>query len=154
TSSQTVATERSQLAALESGLIRLLEQVSEAETNLTRLRTACEQQQQTVRQLQDRHAEARQTLRQIHAQRQTLLNVPDSAKAALSETGESGSAAAARKSLLEDLELRQEGLGIGPKEILSRAQTSRHAPWDTVVGNVADLLEVDLEHAALLEVAL
>lgn len=154
TSSQTVATERSQLAALEAGLERLLEQVGETETNLGQLRAACEQQQQTVRQLQDQHAEARQTLRQIQAHRQTLLTVQDSAKATVSENRESRSAAAARKSLLEDLELRQEGLGIGPKEILSRAQTSRHAPWDTVIGNVADLLEVDLEHAALLEVAL
>ena len=53
----------------------------------------------------------------------------------------------ARKSVLEDLESRQEGLGIGVKEILSRARTARTSPWNQILGSVADLLEVDLEHA-------
>jgi chromosome segregation protein len=151
---QLVAAEQSKVAAHAAALEQLAAQTRDAETNLTRLRAACDQQQQVVRQAAERHAAAQQALRQIHARRQTLLTAQDAAKATLSENRERRSAAAARKSLLEDLELRQEGLGIGAKEILSRAQTSRHSPWDTVVGSVADLLDVDLEHAALLEVAL
>jgi len=151
---QAVQAEQTRVATAEQSLIRLQEQFRETETGRARLQTAAEQQQQIVRQSQERHHAAQQALRQVQAHRQTLVQVQDSAKSLLSENREKRSAAAARKSLLEDLELRQEGLGIGPKEILSRAQTSRHAPWDTVVGNVADLLEVDLEHAALLEVAL
>ncbi len=60
----------------------------------------------------------------------------------------------ARKSVLEDLESRQEALGIGVKEILSRARTARTPPWDRVLGSVTELLEVDLEQAALAEIAL
>ena len=56
--------------------------------------------------------------------------------------------------MLEDLEVKQEGIGIGVREILQRAKTSDFPPWNGIVGSVADLLDVDLENAALLEVAL
>jgi len=73
----------------------------------------------------------------------------------LAEKREQRSASQARLSVLEDLEQRQEGLGIGVKEILSRAKTSNYAPWNSILGSVADLLVIDdLEDAALLEVAL
>ncbi len=97
---------------------------------------------------------AQQNLRATQARRTSLLGVQEDAKQSISEYRERRSAAQARKSLLEDLELRQEGLGIGVKEILSRARTSPHAPWNSIVGSVAELLDVDLERAALLEVAL
>ncbi len=151
---QSVLSEQSKAASHDAALEHLAESAQAIESNLARLRTAVDQQQQIVRAAAERHAESQQTLRKIQSRRQTLLTVQDAAKSTLSENRERRSAVAARKSLLEDLELRQEGLGIGTKEILSRAQTSRHAPWDTVIGSVADLLDVDLEHAALLEVAL
>ncbi|MFO0919978.1 MAG: AAA family ATPase, partial [Planctomycetaceae bacterium] len=154
TARQAAAAEQSQVLSHETALQRVTAQSDETEAALANLRAACEQQQLRVQEAVERHAEVQQTLRQIQARRQTLLSVQDVAKATLFENRERRSAAAARRSLLQDLELRQEGLGIGAKEILSRAQTSRQAPWDTVVGSVADLLDVDLEHAALLEVAL
>ncbi len=151
---QAAANEQSQVASHEAALQRVTGQVDETEEKLATLRAAQEQQQLRVQEATERHAETQQTLRQIQARRQTLLSVQDVAKSTLSENRERRSAAAARRSLLQDLELRQEGLGIGAKEILSRAQTTRQPPWDTVIGSVADLLDVDLEHAALLEVAL
>lgn len=60
----------------------------------------------------------------------------------------------ARKSVLEDLEERQEGIGIGVREILRRSRLNDYPPWNSIIGSVADLLDVDLDHAALMEVAL
>ncbi|WP_397571700.1 AAA family ATPase [Schlesneria sp. T3-172] len=97
---------------------------------------------------------ALQSLRNTQAHRSHLMGVQENAKQSLAELRERRSAAQARKSLLEDLELRQEGVGIGVKDILTRARTSREAPWNSIQGCVADLLDVDLERAALLEVAL
>ena len=56
--------------------------------------------------------------------------------------------------LLEEFERRQEGLGVGVKEILALANEAVGPPWNHVLGHVVELLEVDLENAALLEVAL
>jgi chromosome segregation protein len=72
----------------------------------------------------------------------------------LSALREARSAAVARKSLLEDLELRQEGMGLGVKELMHRARHAPSPPWNSIQGSVADLLDVDLEHAGLIEVAL
>lgn len=60
----------------------------------------------------------------------------------------------ARRAVLEDLEDRQEGFGIGVREILRRAEESNVEPWNQILGSVADLLDVDMEQAALLEIAL
>ena len=72
----------------------------------------------------------------------------------LADLREKRSGAQARKSVLEDLEAREEGFGIGVRDILKRARTSDHAPWTSIKGSVAELLDVDLDHAALIEVAL
>lgn len=120
-----------------------------AERELERARAAARVDEATQNQ-----SLAMQNLRTAQLRRANLLEVQENAKQQLAELRERRSALQARKSLLEDLELRQEGLGIGVKEILSRARTSPVPPWNSIVGSVADLLDVDLESAALLEVAL
>ena len=77
-----------------------------------------------------------------------------SSRESLAELREQRSAAEARRSVLEDLEERQEGFGIGVREILSRAEQSDESPWNLIRGSVADLLDVEMKHAAMLEVAL
>ncbi|MCX7394775.1 MAG: AAA family ATPase [Planctomycetales bacterium] len=121
----------------------LAEQELERTHRLTRLDQATHMQ-----------SAAQLALRATQAKRTRLLEAQDESKQRVAEQRERRSASVARKNLLEDLELRQEGLGIGVKDILNRARHSAHPPWNSVVGTVADLLEVELEHAALLEVAL
>ncbi|MFK7778111.1 MAG: AAA family ATPase [Gimesia sp.] len=99
-------------------------------------------------------AENTHYLSQIEEKKQALVSEQDQKTQRLSDLREKRSADQARKSVLEDLERRQEGVSIGVKEILNRAQTSNYSPWNTIIGSVADLLDVDLEQAALLEVAL
>ncbi|MCA9073242.1 MAG: chromosome segregation protein SMC, partial [Planctomycetaceae bacterium] len=90
----------------------------------------------------------------IHTRRRQVLEERHEHLQALSDLREQRSAWKARKSVLEDLERRQQGLGIGVREILHRAETNPEPPWNQIQGSVADLLKVELEHAALLEVAL
>lgn len=86
--------------------------------------------------------------------RDSLVNEQTLSRETLAELREQRSAAVARKTVLEDLEDRQEGYGIGAREILRRAEDGSTAPWNLIRGSVADLLDVDMENAALLEVAL
>ena len=64
------------------------------------------------------------------------------------------SAAAERASVLEELQRRQEGLSAGVKEVLTEARGSGDGPFQGVFGLVADLLQVSVEIAPLVEVAL
>jgi chromosome segregation protein len=149
-----VSTLRSNIAALQSSQQKIVSQLNAldgtiAERDLERTRGL-----QRVEEAMQNQAAALHNLRSAQANRANLLGVQEDSKRKLAEQRERRSAAQARKSLLEDLELRQEGLGIGVKDILTRAKTSQYPPWNSIIGSVADLLDVDLERAALLEVAL
>jgi chromosome segregation protein len=87
-------------------------------------------------------------------ERDDLLNEQSLSRDSLAELREQRSAAVARQTVLEDLEDRQEGFGLGAREILKRAEEGASEPWSLIRGSVADLLDVDMENAALLEVAL
>ena len=63
-------------------------------------------------------------------------------------------AARERMSLLDELEKKQEGLSSGVKEVLRRARDAAGGPYSTVRGLVADLLQVNVETAPLIEIAL
>ncbi len=93
-------------------------------------------------------------IQSIHTRRREVLEERHEHLQALSNLREQRSAWKARKSVLEDLERRQQGLGVGVREILQRAETNPEPPWNQIQGSVADLLKVELKHAALLEVAL
>ena len=86
--------------------------------------------------------------------REQLVTERSQSQQSLAELREHRSAQVARRAVLEDLEDRQEGFGIGVREILRRADEADSEPWNLICGSVADLLDVDMENAALLEVAL
>jgi len=131
----------------EQRLRQLDQQLAAATTELERRRGLIESAWETMGAL-------REEVQGRRLQRDELHQKQEEQQRNLAQLREQRSAWQARRGLLEDLELRQEGLGIGVKEILSRAQTADGPPWNTVLGSVADLLVVDLERAALLEVAL
>lgn len=149
-----LATLHAQLEALQNSQQRVTGQLDHIDELIARLQSERVEHQQRLDAAQAGFTAAHQTLRDVQSRRSQLVGTQDDLKSRLAADREQRSAALARKSLLEDLELRQEGLNLGVKEILSRARTSDLPPWNTVIGGVADLLDVDLEHAALLEVAL
>ena len=149
-----VATLRTSILSLQSDRQRIISQRNSLDGTLAERELERARGLQRAKEATQIQTAALQSLRATQAHRTELVGVQETAKQILAEMRERRSAAMARKSLLEDLELRQEGVGIGVKDILSRARTSPYAPWNSIVGCVADLLDVDLERAALLEVAL
>ena len=86
--------------------------------------------------------------------REKLVGERSLGQQSLGELREQRSGLLARKTVLEDLEDRQEGFGIGVREILRRAEEADSEPWNLILGSVSDLLDVDMEQAALMEIAL
>ncbi len=97
---------------------------------------------------------AEQDVERAREQRQTLQSETGELRSSLSELREKRSALLARKSILEEMERKQEGLEIGTREILNRARSSDVVPWNQIRGSVADLIQVDIENAPLVDVAL
>ncbi len=78
----------------------------------------------------------------------------DQATVKLAELQTLHGAARERAALLEDLDLRQEGVSAGAQETLSRAKNEPDGPFGDVCGLVADLIEVNVATAPLIDVAL
>jgi len=129
----TLQTDEQRVETLRQQVIEQEHSVQSAESELTAAEDAADQILQNKHQLASEHSESQQSLSNLREQRSALL---------------------ARRTILEDLEDRQEGFGIGVREILQRALDATSEPWKQVEGTVADLLDADLDNAALLEVAL
>ena len=152
---------RQKIALLEAQIRSLEETRDQHQDELTRLNeelesatTELESRQEAVEEALERAAKISELWAQQRGEKQQLATTQDETRKKLVELRERRSATQARLAVLEDLEQRQEGLGIGVREILKRARTSDYPPWSHIVGSVADLLDVELENAALMEVAL
>ncbi|MGQ0636352.1 MAG: chromosome segregation SMC family protein, partial [Planctomycetaceae bacterium] len=99
-------------------------------------------------------AALRELAQSVAARRAALHARQAESQANLAELREQRGAVQARRLLLEEMEARQEGLGMGVREILALAREAAGPPWSHVRGHVVELVEVEMEHAALLEVAL
>jgi len=125
----------------------LAAQVADAEA-------AVEEFREKLQQAEEAHSTAQAESQRLSETRRALQDEHGDNEKSLAAMREQRVAWEARIHVLEDLDRRQEGLGVGVREILHRAKTIDAAPWNTVRGCVGDLLEIPLEHAALLEVAL
>ena len=156
-----VAACHEKVAALESRLGTLDIEQAETGEKLEELAGTRETCQREYELRQSRVSEAKRELEAIEANvararqaRDQLLAQQDEAVKLLSAAREQRSAHQARIGVLEELERRQEGIGLGVREILERARTSNQSPWNLIQGSVSDLIEVDLERAPLIDVAL
>lgn len=157
-----------ELAAHERRLTRLHSQQELLERNLRELRTQQDQLERAAAaaelELQTRQAAAaaadaqwqaaQQEADEARAHRKQLREAQAALEQSLAAARERRSAAVARIHVLEDLERRQEGISLGVREILRRAHDSPHPPWNEILGSVSDLVQVSLEQAPLVEVAL
>lgn len=144
----------SQFAALESARKRAVIRREQLEKDMALVQADLDYRQVGIEGAMGHMSQQRDVLQAIRARREELLTRQEETQRNLATNRELRSANQARKNLLEDLERRQEGLGVGVKEILARAKDNPVTPWNTVLGSVSDLLSTEIDQAALLEVAL
>ncbi len=143
-----------QLSVLSDAREAATERLSDVERKIAACRDQCAAQAKLVEAAAAQQQALREELQSVQGRRAALVDEQADAQQRLSELREQRGAVHARRGLLEEFERRQEGLGVGVKEILALAKEAQGPPWNQVRGHVVELLEVDLENAALLEVAL
>jgi chromosome segregation protein len=143
-----------QLEVLASGRDAAGQRLTDLEGQIAACRHECAAQQAVVDAAEAQQTALREQLLAVQARRKELQSGQSTEHGDLAEFREQRGAQQARRNLLEEFERRQEGLGVGVREILALAREASTPPWNSVLGHVVDLLEVDLENAALLEVAL
>ena len=135
------------LAKTRGRIDQLLAELSAAQAEL-------EQRRQQHAVADHSNQRAREELDLLRTERSSLLGEHSQTERRLAELREKRSAALARLHVLQDLERKQEGIGLGVREILRRAETLSEPPWSNILGTVGDLLDTALETAPLVELAL
>ncbi len=149
-----VSTAKQSLEQANNEILKLDEEQSGLQQLIAKCLSKFEAKQQEVTGLEADLAAADDDVQAIRAEREAVLTEQAELQGQLTSLRNEQTSAEARLSVLEDLERRQEGLRIGTREILKRAASEHHEPWASIVGSVTDLLDVELDKAALLEVAL
>lgn len=131
----------------ENRLTELDRQVDALQEELTRLHAEHKKVQDDLENQEASSTDAKEQLayvRQQAASKKEELNVLRQRQSAVAE----------RSSLLEELVRRQEGLSAGVKEVLARAADNSDEAFQKISGLVADVINVSVEVAPLIEIAL
>ena len=135
--------------------------VAKAEEELGRLasqRTSLLQKSEELARQLERQERSQQQLEEQWAHRQIDLenqrNALDDEQRELADVRERYAVAGERAAILEELERRQEGISAGVKQVLALARGKSEGPYRLVKGLVADLFQVRIDAAPLIEVAL
>jgi len=144
----------SQVSAAEKTEHRRRQQVDEATQQRESLRQALAATQQSVRQLDAEAEQAQLDHRFSRARWESARRDLSDAQSRRNELVTRRTAVAERVSVLEELEQRLEGVDVGVKKLLAEAQQAGDGPLSQVRGLVADLLEVNVKTAPLVDVAL
>jgi chromosome segregation protein len=144
----------SQIESSTARVHQLQQQIDESLRRLANAQGALQERKAESAAAEAHHAERLALLEAAVARRDLIVKEQAELEQMLHRRRERRSAAVARIHVLEDLERRQEGVSVGVRDILRRAHDSPYPPWNEVLGSVGDLLQVSLENAPLLEVAL
>ena len=148
-------------SAAESHMTALVESKEKIGQQLGRFNSLLQEQTEKMRGLQEQEPELaeeadrlKNQVSQLRAQMSEQRRLRKSAHEHQLKIQADCTSCGERVAVLEELEQRLEGLDSGVKHVLSTAQDAVSGPYSDVVGLVADLLQVNVEYAPLVEVAL
>lgn len=139
---QTIAAEKSaaELAATDHELAQLAVRQTDLESRR--------------RSVENQAAENNSSLRDVNQLVEDLESQLAQYQAQLTESRTRLAGITQRAKVIEELEKRLEGIQLGAKELLQHARRAEPGPLQSVIGLVADLLQVNVQHAALVDAAL
>ncbi|HEY1066005.1 MAG TPA: hypothetical protein VGE52_07840, partial [Pirellulales bacterium] len=134
-------------ARARSRLEELDAAAADLERQLGQLRSTQEQLEENVQRAVQRLAQHQTRLNERREKRASVM-------AELSALQSKRAGVGQRVALLEDLEKRREGVSPGVKQVLAQSRDEPDGPFAAAAGLVADLFQVSVESAPLIEVAL
>jgi len=144
----------SQVAAALAARQRNQQRMSDVDRQLDLLAAELDELRRRRTELDRQVDERRRQLTAAKAQLAELEQESASRQRDLAQLQQHRSGAAERTSILEELQRRHEGISPGVREVLAQARNAADGPFRQVRGLVADLLDVGVEAALMVEVAL
>ncbi len=131
----------------DAEVAQLLESLNEYQLELDDLSA---EQQRLQTEAESRDADLKTARQQFEDTKSELA----ATKERLSDLTSEHAGLSQRAAVIEELESSLEGVAAGAKEILTGAHGARSGPLSEVIGLVADLVSVNVQHAAIVDVAL
>ena len=150
---RTVSAAGSQLVNLEESKIRLTKNTQQLTDSKSQLQQTLTQAQQQVSQLEQEADSRDSALSETRKLLQSTKEQLDGRRQRLTELSTQHAGMTQRAQVIEELEKSLEGINAGARELLKHAD-DQTGPMSEVVGLVADLVNVNVQHAALVDVAL
>ncbi len=144
----------SRVVATAEAQVRCDRRLSELAEHADRLGTESASLDRRRQELETSAAEWQEKLTTVEARVDQLRNELEGRRSDLIRLRQRRSAVAERASVLDELVRRHEGLSPGVKEVLQKTREATDGPFCHVRGLVADLFDVSVEAAHLVEVAL
>jgi chromosome segregation protein len=133
---------------------RLLQRSEQAAEHLASLDVELQELSAAEAELQARLGSARQALTDLRQERDRVRQLRDDTSQRAADLREQRSGLLSRIEVLEGLQRSHEGLGAGPRELFALLEQADPGPWRTVLGILAEFLNVRREFAPLIDVAL
>ena len=150
---RTVSAADSQLANLNESKARLSQTTQQLTDSRTQLQQTLDQAQQQVKQLEEEADSKDSALAEIRKLLQSTKEELDGRRQRLTDLTTQHAGMTQRAQVIEELEKSLEGINAGARELLKHAD-DKTGPMSEVIGLVADLVNVNVQHATLVDVAL
>lgn len=149
------------VSAADSQANTLTESKSRFESEVARLTSELESHQNSFQQFNAEaenlkaEAESKDTvLAEARKQHSQLKSEFEGRRERLGELTKQHAGLEQRAEVIEELEKSLEGINAGAKELLQQSQKATKGPMTNIIGLVADLLSVNVQHAGIVDVAL
>ena len=144
----------SQIESARENSARLTEGIAEFETALQHYQSKHQnlvaQRDRLEREASSKDSDLADARKQLADSREQRSNLEKQ----LAESNSELSGKTQRAKVLQELEKRLEGVNAGAKQLLEQARDSSTGPLKDIVGVVADLVSVHVQHAGIVDVAL
>lgn len=132
---------------LQNQVDELMESIESKKQLLTELVAKKEDLAREAAQSDSQLSDAREQASESEAKRNDL-------KERLADLNSRNAGLTQRANVIQELEKKQEGVNAGARQLLQQARTEPNGPAGDVVGLVADLVQVNVKHAAIVDAAL
>lgn len=144
----------SQVESAQSVRSRLQQQLDELKDSANRKRETLEELVAKKELLEKEAAESDGQLSDAREMANQSKNELGHEKEKLSELKSRHAGLTQRAKVIQELEKKLEGINAGAKQLLQESKTAADGPQGDVVGLVADLVQVNVKHAAIVDAAL
>ena len=149
-----ISAKRSQLEMGRQAQTKLQSTLAELASLIAEQTQSKNKYESAQKSLEDDAAEKDSALHQARTDWQEARRRREALRKEVAECRRRHSGLTQRSEVIEELEKRLEGVDTGVKELLERARVAPSPSLQTIVGMVADIIKVNVQHAELVDLAL